>query len=225
VQELLTPLALILAFLGIFLDRGRARALLAGFWLGYLAYGLFLPYQMDTHSYYHLVMVWLVAISMVPALAALVRWRAARSAAWRPGAAAAGLVLLALSCWQALIPLYSQDYRNETVYWQTIASYLPEDGKIIALTQDYGYRLMYYGWRKVTLWPNRGEIKLGNLRGSSKEFDSFFAKRTQGKSYFVITAFKQFDDQPVLQQTLTSHYPLIAEGQGYLIYDLAHPMP
>jgi len=123
------------------------------------------------------------------------------------------------------VPLYGQDYRGEPAYWQEVASYLPQDGKTIALTQDYGYRLMYYGWRKVTLWPNRGEIKLGNLRGSAKEFDTFFSKRTEGKRYFVITAFKQFDDQPVLKQTLDERYALIAQGQGYLIYDLGQPTP
>ena len=127
--------------------------------------------------------------------------------------------------WQALVPLYGQDYRDEPAYWQEIASRLPADGKIIALTQDYGYRLMYYGWRKVTLWPNRGEIRLSNLRGSSKEFDEFFAKRTQDKSYFLITAFKQFEDQPVLQQTLNERYPVLAQAQGYVIYDLTNPLP
>jgi uncharacterized membrane protein len=225
VQELLNPAAVVLAIAGIFLARGRARALLVGLWLGYIAYGLFLPYQMDTHSYYHIMLVWLVGLSMVPVFAAAARFLVSRAIAWRATAAALALALLALSAWQALVPLYAQDFRNEPAYWQEIASYLPQDGKIVALTQDYGYRLMYYGWRKVTLWPNRGEIKLSNLRGSSKEFDTFFTKRTDGKRYFVITAFKQFEDQPVLQQTLNEHYELVAQGQGYLIYDLSRKTP
>jgi hypothetical protein len=144
---------------------------------------------------------------------------------WQVVAAGLALLVLAFLSWQALVPLYGQDYRDEPAYWQEIASRLPADGKIIALTQDYGYRLMYYGWRKVTLWPNRGEIRLSNLRGSSKEFDEFFAKRTQDKSYFLITAFKQFEDQPVLQQTLNERFPVLAQAQGYLIYDLTNPLP
>lgn len=225
VQELLNPAAVVLAILGIFAARGRGRALLIGLWLGYITYGLFLPYQMDTHSYYHIMLVWLVALSMTPVIAAGVHFLARRSPALRAAVAGVALALLVFSSWQALVPLYGQDYRGEPAYWQEIASYLPQDGKIIALTQDYGYRLMYYGWRKVTLWPNRGEIKLSNLRGSTKEFDAFFAKRTEGKRYFVITAFKQFDDQPVLKQTLDERYALIAQGQGYLIYDLGQPTP
>ena len=82
---------------------------------------------------------------------------------------------------------------------------------------------MYYGWRKVTLWPNRGEQKLNKLRGDEKEFHNFFQKRTKDKRYFLITAFRQFDDQPTLQQTLYDNYPILAEGQGYIIFDLAAP--
>jgi len=225
VQELLNPVAVILAIAGILVARGRARALLVGLWLGYIAYGLFLPYQMDTHSYYHIMLVWLVALSMGPVFAAAARFLAKRTPFLRVAVAGLALGLLAFSCWQALVPLYGQDYRNEPAYWQEIASYLPQDGKIIALTQDYGYRLLYYGWRKVTLWPNRGELRLSNLRGSSKEFDDFFAKRTADKRYFVITAFRQLEDQPVLQQTLDENYTLIASGQGYLIYDLGQKKP
>ena len=124
----------------------------------------------------------------------------------------------------ALQPAISQDYRNEPAYWQEISSYLPADGKIIALTQDYGYRLMYYGWRKVVLWPNRGEQNLNELRGSQKEFQSYFEKRTQGISYFLVTAFRQFDDQPDLKEWLHEHYPILAESPGYLIFDLTRPL-
>jgi len=83
--------------------------------------------------------------------------------------------------------------------------------------------LMYYGWRKVTIWPPRGEIQLAKLRGSEKEFDEYFAKRIDGKNYFLITSFNQFEDQPVLKETLYARYPVFAEGPGYLIFDLTRP--
>ena len=241
-QQLYTPLALLAALAGAGLvirralrkqgppQAGLQAALLSGLWAGYLLYGLFFPYQMDTHSYYHLPLAPIIALSLAPAAAwlagwlidafhhrpALQRWR---PLGWLAGVAALGALLAWLS-WQALIPLYSADYRGEPAYWQSIAQQIPADGKVIALTQDYGYRLMYYGWRKVSLWPNRGEIKLSILRGSPKEFEDFFNKRTDGKDYFLITAFRQFEDQPELQQMLAAHYPLLAEGSGYRIYDL-----
>jgi 4-amino-4-deoxy-L-arabinose transferase-like glycosyltransferase len=223
VQELVNPVALALALVGILLARGRNLALLAGMWVGYVAYGFFLPYQMTSHSYYHLQLVPFVALSLVPVAQYITKWLASRQWFWQVLVAVLVLGLFAYSTWQALIPLYSQDYRNEPAYWQQITSYLPGDGKIIALTQDYGYRLMYYGWRKVVLWPNRGEIKLSILRGSNKEFEDFFKKRIEGKSYFLITAFGQYQDQPALQQMLSDNFPILAQGSGYLIFDLQHP--
>ncbi|MBN2549642.1 MAG: glycosyltransferase family 39 protein [Anaerolineales bacterium] len=224
VQSLLGWWALLLALAGVILASPRTRALLLGLWAGYLAYGLFLPYQMYTHSYYHLQLVLIVALSIVPAIQALAGWVAGqKSPAWKIAAAAGALLLLAWLSWQAMVPLYGQDYRSEPVYWQEVASHLPADGKIMALTQDYGYRLMYYGWRKVTLWPNRGEQNLSKLRGSEKEFEAYFAKHTAGYAYFLITAFKQFEDQPELKQYLTDHYDIAAQAQGYLIFDLRAP--
>ncbi|OGO38377.1 MAG: hypothetical protein A2W35_03985 [Chloroflexi bacterium RBG_16_57_11] len=224
VQELLTPFALLAALIGLWLARRRSRWLLVGLWLGYLAYGLFLPYQMDTHSYYHLMLLPLVALSFAPLVQRLIRFLLQKSRLWQWIAAGLVVLILAFLSWRSLIPLYSQDYRGEPAYWQEIASRLPADGKIIALTQDYGYRLMFYGGRKVTLWPNRGEIRLSDLRGSSKEFDEFFAKRTQDKSYFLVTAFRQYEDQPALGQMLAEHYPVLAQTPGYIIFDLTDPL-
>jgi len=223
IQELMTWIALLIAFLGIFLSKQRNRALILGLWLGYIAYGIFLPYQMYTHSYYHLQLVPLVAISISPVLQLVLEWFLKQHKTWQISFAGFLVVVLMYFSWQALIPLYSQNYRNEPAYWREIASQIPTDGKVIALTQDYGYRLMYYGWRKVTLWPNRGEINLSNLRNSSKEFLEYFAKRIEGKSYFLITAFRQFDDQPVLQQILNDHYSVLAKGPGYILFDLRKP--
>jgi hypothetical protein len=63
------------------------------------------------------------------------------------------------------------------------------------------------------------------LRGSEKEFDDLFQKRIEGKRYFLITSFNQFEDQPDLKAMLSEHYPLLAQGPGYLIFDLAQPQP
>jgi 4-amino-4-deoxy-L-arabinose transferase-like glycosyltransferase len=223
VQELVNPVALVLALAGVLLARGRNRALLVGMWLGYIAYGFFLPYQMTSHSYYHLQLVPFVALSLAPLVTLTITdWFIPRGKVWQVISGGVIFGIFIFSTWQALIPLYRQNYRNEPAYWQQIASYLPADGKIIALTQDYGYRLMYYGWRKVVLWPNRGEIKLSILRGSNKEFEEFFKKRIEGKSYFLITSFGQYEDQPALQQMLSENFPILAQGNGYLIFNLQH---
>lgn len=224
VQSLVGLGALLAGLAGILIAHPRLRALLIGLWGGYAIYGLFLPYQMYTHSYYHLQLIPIVALSLVPPIELILNRLSQEK--WWAQVVFAGLVMagLAFSAAVSIGEMRSEDYRVEPAYWQEIASYLPSDGKIIALTQDYGYRLMYYGWRKVILWPNRGELNVSKLRGSEKEFQEYFSKRTEGMSYFLITAFNQFNDQPDLQQYLKGHFPVVAQGVGYLIYDLEHPL-
>jgi 4-amino-4-deoxy-L-arabinose transferase-like glycosyltransferase len=225
VQSLMGLAALLLALTGVLIALPRLRALLVGLWAAYAIYGLFLPYQMYTHSYYHLQLVPIIALSLSPAAGAILERIAPQPRLFRALFAGVVLIGIAFPAWQSVAELKREDFRGEPAHWQQIASYLPTDGKIVGLTQDYGYRLEYYGWRKVALWPVRGERTLASLRGSEKEFEAYFAKRTEGKDYFLVTSFNQLDDQPDLKQHLQKHYPLIAEGSGYLIYDLVHPLP
>jgi len=224
VQNLMGLTALLLALVGVVISRPRNRTLLVGLWAGYGIYGLFLPYQMYSHNYYHLQLIPIIALSLAP-VAQLVFDRISQERkVWQALLLGVALVGLIFPAWVSVAELKREDFRGEPAYWQEIASYLPTDGKIIGLTQDYGYRLSYYGWRKVQLWPNRGERQLSELRGNSKEFAELFARRTEGKSYFLITAIGQLNDQPDLKQHLTEHYPLLAQGDGYLIYDLRNPL-
>ena len=208
---------------GVVIARERQRALLAGLWLGYLVYGLFLPYQMYTHNYYHLALIPIISLSLVPVIELVLEKVQQQRTAWRVAFAAIVLIGIGYASLISVVEQRKEDFRNEPAYWQEIASYLPSDGKIIALTQDYGYRLMYYGWRKVTLWPNRGERAISSLRGNEKDFEDYFSKRTQDKNYFLITAFNQYEDQPDLVKMLEEHYPLVADGNGYRIYGLSTP--
>ncbi len=224
VRSLMGLLPLLAAGISLFLSRGWMRATLLGLWGGYLAYGLSLPYQMYTHNYYHLMLVPILSLSLLPLTLKTVQFLHSKSTVWQATAVLSALVVVVFYARLSIVQFASEDYRNEEQYWQEIAAQLPPEGKIIALTQDYGLRLMYYGWRKVILWPNRGEQNLAELRGSDKEFETYFRSRIQGMSYFLITAFRQFDDQPQLKETLYRSYPIYAQGNGYLIFDLRQPL-
>ncbi len=220
----LMGLAAVLAGLaGVIIARPAQRTLLGGLWAGYLVYGLFLPYQMYTHSYYHIQLIPIIALSLVPVIELVLEKVQQQRALWQAAFAAIIVLGIGYASLLSIVEQRKESFSSEAPYWQEIASYLPTDGKIIALTQDYGYRLMYYGWRKVTLWPNRGERAISSLRGSEKDFEDYFAKRTEDKTYFLITAFNQFDDQPDLKKVLEERYPLVAEATGYQIYDLSNP--
>lgn len=224
VQDLVGFWALLLGVVGIWIARPRGRSLLLGLWIGYLAYGLFTPYQMYTHSYYHEQLVPIIGLSLAVVAQVVLERLFQQKLIWQIPVLGVFFVGLAFPAWTSIYTQARDDYRHEPAYWQQIASYLPTDGKIVALTQDYGYRLMYYGWRKVSLWPIRGEMTLAELRGAAKDFTTYFSKRTEGRTYFLITAFGQLNDQPELKKMLAENYTLVAQGDGYLIYDLTRSL-
>ena len=215
---------LFLGLLGMLIARPRLRMLLLGLWGGYFIYGLSTPYRMYTHSYYHLQLIPIVAISLAPVAQRLLSALASQPRVWRTGGALLILLMVAYPAWVARSTLLGQDFRSEPAYWQDVAAQIPLDGKVVALTQDYGHRLMYFGQRVVSLWPSVGDQTLTEIRGGEADFERVFERHAAGKDYFVVTALGQWKRQPALREYLTEHYPLIAEGDGYLIFDLRHPL-
>jgi len=223
-QDLVGLAAILLGLVGVVISKPRSRVFLAGMWVGYLAYGLFFNYYMYTHSYYHLQLVPVIGLSLAPLGELLYERIRLQPKAWQVVSGGAILVLVFYLVTLSVVERRAADYRQEPAYWQEIATALPRDGRIIALAQDYGLRLMYYGKQNISLWPPRGERQLATLRGQNKAFADYFANKTEGKDYFLITAFKQLEDQPDLEGYLKENYPLMAEGSGYLLYDLKNPL-
>jgi hypothetical protein len=213
--------ALIASALGVFIAQARARSLLLGAWAGYIVYGITLPHQTTTHSYYHIQLVPIIALSLAPLFQLLVRRVARLPRTWQLAAGLVAAATLLFAAWTVRSTLLGVDYRSEPAFWERIGTVVPRDGNTIALVQSYGHLLNYYGGRKVELWPIAAELKLAGLRGNSVEdFEEFFAERTAGMQYFMITAFNQLELQPLLKDYLAAHYPVYQEGDGYLIYDL-----
>ena len=52
-----------------------------------------------------------------------------------------------------------------------------------------------------------------------KDFEKQFEELTLGRELFVVTDFADLALQPFLQQKL-AEYPVFAEGNGYIIYDI-----
>jgi len=127
------------------------------------------------------------------------------------------IAVIGYQSWAARSVLVAEDFRQEPAFWQQIGNAIPKGADVIALTQDYGYRLMYFGWRKVSLWPLTTD--LSETRGRNPTDATDFTDLTQGKRYFLVTAFKQLDKQPNLKKIL-AEYPIAAQGDGYILYDL-----
>lgn len=221
----LFSLSLVVAALaGLFWLPNGPRMSAMGLWIGYLLYGLISPYQFVTHTYYHLPAALLLAVGLAPL--AEIAWQALSRQPWICRAAV--LVLLAgVSGYYLYVTrsvLAVDNFRSEPIGWQRISEALPKDGPVIALTQDYGNRLMYFGLIKVSeYWPTTSGQNLSEAKGKGgKDFEATFAHLTEGRRYFLVTALGQLDVQPDLKKKLTA-YTLVGQGDGYLIYDLTQP--
>jgi hypothetical protein len=116
------------------------------------------------------------------------------------------------------------DYRPQAAMWAEIAGHFDEEARVVALTQDYGSRLEYWGWRGSVNWPHTGDTGFVNLRGGTLSFDDLFDRYTSKMTYFLVTDFEEFDRQPQLKERLFMFYPVSSEGDGYLIFDLKNPI-
>ncbi|NPA27324.1 MAG: glycosyltransferase family 39 protein [Chloroflexi bacterium] len=204
--------------------RRAASALLAGWAVGYGVYGMLVPYQSMTHNYYHLPLLpWiglgltLLADGVLQLLRGRERWRYALV-----GLAVTAAVVYASAESVRQLNHKVRDYRAEPAFWQTLVSMLPE-GKYIGLVQDFGMRMNYFGWRGIAIWPTAASLELAKIRGNEQDMWTRFRERTAGYDYFLVTAMGQWQQQPALREILTRYYPIVLQGDGYIVFDLRHP--
>jgi hypothetical protein len=216
-----------LGLLSLLLVQDRQfRVFLYGLWGSYILFGLFFNYHIATHDYYHLPFIPIVGLSLAP----LGDWffTRIREATLHPWARVGVWVILIFGLFSALWDVRNQmksvDYRPDAVMWAEIGDQFDEKARIVALTQDYGSRLEYWGWRESANWPYRGDAGFTNIREGVFSFDDLFNRYSSKMSYFLVTDFEEFNQQPELKERLFGSYPVSAEGDGYLIFDLKNPI-
>lgn len=218
--------AIMVGLLGLFLARERQmRSFLIGLWIAYILFGLYFDYTITTHDYYQEPFIPIVAVSLAPfadwtmsRLAEVTRIRWMRVAAF--------IVLLygvGTATWNIRSELKSVDYRSQAAMWEEIGTIFNRGSNVVALTQDYGNRLDYWGWQNARNLPYMGDMNYHALRGKSFEFYNLFDNLSRGKQYFLVTDFAELDRQPQLLQQLAG-LPIYKQGNGYVIYDLSPPM-
>ena len=209
------------ALVGVFLTPARLKPLLIGFWIGYAAFGLFSPFQYTTHEYYHLGLVPLVALSIMPLLEVVFHHMAQQPRLWRWLAIGVFLFYAGYLLYVARSQMYVRNYNSEATAWRKMGEAIPLNRSIIALTGDYGMRLRYFGWRTPSAyWPAASDLNLSTLSGNSAiDYADYFKQATTGKEFFLVTAFTELDAQPKLKEIL-SGYPIYEQGDGFVMYDL-----
>ncbi len=212
---------LMLALLGIFFFDSEKRRFMLALWAGYALFGLYFNYHISTHDYYSLPLIPIVALSIAPLAEFFFSKLIQHTSTHFLRIAAIGLLLfgIAASLWNTRTQMKTVDYRPEANMWAEISQKV--DGYNLAgLTQDYGSRMAYWGWRNITSWPTYGDLLYhDDLRGAQRDFENQFANIAAKKDLFVVTDFTDLKRQPFLKEKL-EQYPIFAEGDGYIIYDL-----
>ncbi len=212
----------VLALLGFFLiDDKRWRSFMFGLWGSYLLYSLFFDYHVATHDYYHLPLIPIVAVSLSP----FGSWFFARLTestvqGYRRSVLYLILIFgLFMVTWQVRNQMKAVDYRPDAAMWAEIGK-LVDGERVVALTQDYGSRLEYWGWQTANTWPSINEMSHSELRsGKIVLFDKMFMNYTAKRDLFLVTDFDELKTQTQLREKLSS-YNVFAQGDGYIIYSL-----
>ena len=205
VDNELNLIAVLVGFLGLLLTNRENRIFLFGVWSGYFLLGILFPHHILTHDYYHLPLVGIVSLSVVPFFQLI------NSKILEGGTAVKGVYVVILfvtffyNAWLGRSILLGSSYRDHPTFWREVGNAIPLNSKAIGITQDYGFRLIYYGWRKIEIWPQGAEV-------------DDFERITAGADFFVITAKNLLKDD--LENFLEENYPVFSKGDGYIIYDM-----
>lgn len=209
-----------LALLGLFFFEDKKNRFLLGLWSGYALFGFYFNFHISTHDYYSLPLIPILALSLAP-LADFLFLKLAgltQTKFLRLSSLLFLLIGLIASLWNTRNQLNAMDYRPEAAMWVEIGA--KTDGYNLAgLTQDYGSRMAYWGWRNITAWPTSGDLIYGDVRGPGRDFEGFFEETILKKDLFLVTDFDDLERQPFLKEKLEG-YPIFAEGHGYVIYNL-----
>jgi hypothetical protein len=134
------------------------------------------------------------------------------------------LFTVAANAWDVRVKLKADDYRPEVAYWQKLGAKIGHDYKVVGLTQDYGYRLGYWGLVDCTPWMSSSDFNAKALGGQSYDEKALFTDTIKDEDLFVVTMPDELARQPELKIMLTKGYPVWAQGTDYTIYDLRHPL-
>ena len=213
--------ALMLGLLGLFFLDNEKRRFALGLWAGYAFFGLYFNYHISSHDYYSLPLIPIVALSLAP----LADWFFTQLNKLAPTRLTRLFIISILffgifaSLWNIRAGMKRIDYRPEAQMWAEISQKIG-DKNVVGLTQDYGSRLAYWGWKSITSWQTYGDLVYhDDLRGAQSDFEQQFESIASKKELFVVTDFEDLNRQPFLKEKL-SGYPIFAEGAGYVIYDL-----
>ena len=121
------------------------------------------------------------------------------------------------------------DYEGRAKAYGEIGEAVGHSSSTIFSAPDFGYPLLYYGRIDGEYWPSpammawwrslgRAESDLGGATSRRELFDSLYSEASA--EYFIVIKSEGWKDDRPLRRLLTRHFPLVARGHGYLVFDL-----
>ena len=218
---------LIIGLLSFFLLTSRQNRLFYGeLWLAYVIFGFISAYPIHTQDHSQLPLLPILALGMGIALTAIIDRLTEPEVKRRSRVLIPILFIASIGlCAQNIVEkLNSYDYRQQAAFWRQLGESIGTEAEVVAVTPDKGYELSYWGGVVAELWPTTPDLMDAKELGQSEpDFDQRFNELTAGKDLFVVTLTDELNLQPELRERLYADYP-VQNGEGYLIFDLAHPL-
>ena len=205
----------------------KTKWLLTGTWIGYFLYGFFFPYHIRTHTYYHLPLVPIIAVSLAPLagkVADLIEEQ-------KKKAFSLILIILALGIFSSVnlirsyFEMMKDDYREEAADWLAVEAVMSDqlNERMISVSADYNTRVTYYTHLKTSSWPLATDLAVMELSGDTPNFDNRWQETIEKFHYFLVFNPSELDKQPNLGDALST-YEVYYDGLGIIIYDLYSPI-
>jgi hypothetical protein len=209
----------------LLIDNKSMRNILIGAWIGYILLGFALPHHISTHDYYHLPLLLLVACGISGLFKIILTFIETKSSGIRILSSMFFIFLFGVYAMDARSELKKVNYTEEAAFWERVATLFSPTDKVVALSQDYGNRLAYWGWFTPRNWPSLDDIELRQEAGQDLSLEDYFEDYTTGYDYFMVTDFNEFARQPELEKWLHANYPLLSTEEGVLVFDLTPENP
>ena len=196
------------------------RIFLLSLFVGYFLYGLTLSYHISTHDYYQLPLVPIVILGASVTFSQIIS--GVQNTKWFTNVIVLGVLAfyVAINAWDVRVTLASNDYRNEVTFWQNMSGIFKPDDKVIGISQDYGYRLNYWGWTAIENWMSTSDFSVRELGGQEFDMKALFEEQIKDMDYFLVTQMAELNNQPEIRRLLYENYQIHKETGDCIIFDL-----
>lgn len=214
----------LLALLGTLLIKQKSiRVMFISIWAGYFLYGMLFSYHIVTHDYYQVPFIPAVALGLAVGVGALISRIPGRKGFFMLVLGGVLFFWMAFNFWDARMTLKHSDYRAEPTFWSDLGEKLGEYSTV-SLTEDYGTRLAYWGWKPTIHWMSLGDLTYRELGGQQLDPQALFLEAIKGRERFLVTHFAELDRQPDVKQALYEGFTVLDEGPRYVIFNLQQPL-